>query len=80
VGENALEIPSVLLVDQDQVEVVARAELFVDVAEGGSELEPAEEESDRYCLACRCRRGVSFACAHGLGGKAKADLEREHRP
>jgi len=34
-----LEVPPVLFVDEDEVEVVARAELLVDVAEGRSEVE-----------------------------------------
>lgn len=58
----SLEVSPVLLVDEDEVEVVARAELLVDVAEGWGELEPAEEQPDRYRLACRTsevRWGVS---------------------
>jgi len=41
-----LKVPPVLLVDEDEVEVIPRAELFVDVAEGGCEVEAAEEEPD----------------------------------
>ncbi len=46
-----LKVASVFLVDEDEVEVVARAELFVDVAEGGRELKAAEEEADGDGLA-----------------------------
>lgn len=42
-----LEIASVLLVDQDEVEVVPCAELLVHVPEGGREVEAAQEESNR---------------------------------
>jgi hypothetical protein len=47
-----LEVPSVLLVDEDQIEVVSGGELLVDVSEGRGEFEPAEEESDRDRFAC----------------------------
>ena len=45
-----LEVPPVFFVDEDEVEVVARAEFLVDVAEGRSEVEAAEEETygDRF--------------------------------
>ena len=38
-----LKIPPVLLVNEDQVEVVARAKLFVHFAEGGRQLKAAKE-------------------------------------
>lgn len=47
-----LEIPSVLLVDQDQVEVIPSRELLVHVPERRREFKPAEEEADRNRLAC----------------------------
>ena len=49
-----LEIATVLLVDQDEVEVVSRAELLVHVAEGRGEVETTQEESDGD--------GLSYAC------------------
>lgn len=55
--EDVLEVSSVLLVNEDQVEVVAGGELFVDVAEGWSELEATEEESDGDRFACGVGRG-----------------------
>ena len=47
-----LEVPPVLLVDEDEVEVVARAELLVHVAERRRQIEPAEEQADRDRLPC----------------------------
>ena len=38
-----LEVASVLFVDEDEVEVVARAELFVHIAECRRQVKPAEE-------------------------------------
>lgn len=38
-----LEVASVLFVDEDEVEVVARAELFVHIAECRCQVKPAEE-------------------------------------
>jgi hypothetical protein len=56
-GKNdALEVPAVFLVNEDQVEVVSRREFLVDIAEGGSKLESAEEESNRDCFACSTRK------------------------
>jgi len=41
-----LEVASVLFVNEDEVEVVTRAELFVHVAECRRQVKPAEEQSD----------------------------------
>lgn len=63
-GTDSLEVASVLLVDQHQIEVVTRAELLVDVSERRRELKAAEEETNRYRLAwnssagCRCASDV----------------------
>lgn len=38
-----LEVAPVLFVDEDKVEVVARAELFVHIAECRCQVKPAEE-------------------------------------
>ena len=46
------EVPPVLLVDEDEVEVVPYAELLVHLAESRRELEPAKEESNRDDFAC----------------------------
>ena len=45
-----LEVPPVLLVDEDEVEIISCAELLVHVAEGRREVEAAEEEPywDRF--------------------------------
>ena len=42
-----LEVPPVLLVDEDEVEVISRAELLVHVAERRCEVKPAEEKPYR---------------------------------
>ena len=39
-----LEVPPVLLVDENEVEVVSRAELLVDVSERRREVEAAQEQ------------------------------------
>ena len=39
-----LEVPPVLLVDEDEVEIISRAKLLVHVAECRREVEAAEEE------------------------------------
>lgn len=77
--EDALEVPPVLLVDQDQVEVVPRRELLVDVAEGRSELEAAEEQSNRDRLACQVETSPSVICENGMNGFG-THLARERRP
>lgn len=41
-----LEVPPVFLVDQNQIKIVARAKLLVDVAEGRCQFKASEEESD----------------------------------
>lgn len=46
------EVPPVFFVDEDEVEVVPDAKLFVDVAVSRRELETAEEESYRYRFTC----------------------------
>ena len=46
-----LEVPPVLLVDEDEVEVISRAELLVHVAERRRQVEAPEEESDGDRLA-----------------------------
>ena len=45
-----LEVPPVLLVDEDEVQVISCAELLVHIAEGRRKVEAAEEESywDRF--------------------------------
>ena len=50
-----LEVPPVLLVDENEVEVISCAELLVHVAEGRREVEAAEEESywDRFAWDMR---------------------------
>lgn len=62
-----LKVASVFLVDEDEVEVVARAELFVDVAEGGRELKAAEEEADGDGLAADGGAVHDFELGDGLG-------------
>jgi hypothetical protein len=49
---SLLEVSSVLLVNEDQVQVVPCRELLVDVTECWCELEAAKEESDWDRLAC----------------------------
>ena len=46
-----LEVPPVFLVDEDEVEVISRAELLVHVAERRRQVEAPEEESDGDRLA-----------------------------
>ena len=46
-----LEVPPVLLVDEDEVEVISRAELLVHVAERRRQVEAPEEEPDGDRLA-----------------------------
>ena len=46
-----LKVPAGVLVDQHEGEVVAGAELFVHLAEGGGQVEAAEEQADGYCFA-----------------------------
>jgi hypothetical protein len=41
------EITSILFVDQDEVKIIACAELFVHVAECGGQVKPAKEQPDR---------------------------------
>ena len=41
-----LEVPPLLLVHQDQVEVVADTELLVDIPHGGREVVAGQEETD----------------------------------
>jgi len=65
---DVLEVAAVLLVDEDQVEVVARRELLVDVAERRRELEPAQEQPDRDRLAC-ARERVREESAKRLRGE-----------
>ena len=48
-----LEVPPVLLVDEDEVEVISRAELLVHVAERRREVEATEEEAYWDRLACQ---------------------------
>ena len=62
-----LEIPPVLLVNQHQVQVIPRRKLLVDVAERRRELEPAEEEPDRYRLAPHRRAVHDLKLGDGLG-------------
>ena len=47
-----LEVPPVLLVDEDEVEVISRAELLVHVPECWREVEPSKEQAYRDRLAC----------------------------
>lgn len=47
-----LEIASLLVVDQHQVEVVAHRELLVDIPHGGGELVARQEEPDGDGLTC----------------------------
>ena len=47
-----LEVPPVLLVDEDEVEVISGAELLVHVAERRCEVKAAEEEAYRDGLPC----------------------------
>ena len=46
-----LEVPPVLLVDEDEVEVISRAELLVDVPERRREVEATQEQPYRDRLA-----------------------------
>ena len=46
-----LEVPPVLLVDEDEVEVISRAKLLVHVAERRRQVEAPEEEPDGDRLA-----------------------------
>ena len=46
------EVPPVLLVDEDEVEVVPYAELLVHLAESRRELEAAQEQPYRDGLPC----------------------------
>lgn len=48
-----LEVPPVLLVNEDEVEVISRAELLVHIAERRREVEPAEEQAYWDRLACQ---------------------------
>lgn len=45
------EIASIFFVDEYKVQVIPRAELLVDISEGGCEIESTEEQSNRYCLS-----------------------------
>lgn len=71
---DALEVPTVLLVNENEIEVVPRAELLVDIAEGGSELKATEEQPDRNCLSCA---GVSNDSEQRSD---ESHLARERRP
>ena len=59
------EVASVLLVDEDEVQVVPRAELLVDITERRREVESAEEQPDRNRLSWKTMHfrvsGGSFA-------------------
>ena len=46
-----LEVSPILFIDKDEIEIVTRAELLVQIAEGRSEVEAAQEEADRDRLA-----------------------------
>ena len=45
------EIPSVFFVDQNKIEIIARAKLLVDVAKGGRQVEATKEQTYRNCFA-----------------------------
>ena len=47
-----LEVPSVLFVYEDEVEVISRAELLVHITERRREVEAAKEEPYRDGLPC----------------------------
>jgi hypothetical protein len=61
-----LEISPVFLINEDKVEVVARRELLVDVAEGWGEVKAAEEEADRYRFAAHGCAVHDFELGDGL--------------
>lgn len=48
-----LEVAPVLFVDEDEVEVVSRAEFLIHVAERGGKVEATQEESDGDGLSYR---------------------------
>ena len=72
-----LEVPPVLLVDEDEVEVISRAELLVHVAERRREVEATEEEPYWDRLAWRGGR-VSITTSRLRSGMAVLFAERMH--
>jgi len=83
--DGGINSPSVLFVDEDQVEVVPRRELLVDIPEGRCELETSEEESDGDGLACdegegREREGQLVEERRGRRREVGANLELVLRP
>ena len=61
-----LKVTPVFLVDEDEVEVVAGAKLFVHVPEGGGEFKAAEEEADGDGLAADGGAVHDFKLGDGL--------------
>jgi hypothetical protein len=51
-----LEVPTVLFVNEHQIEVISRAKLFIHVPERWRQVKSAEEESDGYCFPCDRKR------------------------
>ena len=46
------KVTPIFLVDQNQVEIISRAELFVHIAEGWRQVKASEEQTDGYSFTC----------------------------
>ena len=62
-----LEVPPILLVDEDEIEVVAGAEFLDDVSERGRQLKAAKKEANGNCLSSDRRAIHDLEFGDGLG-------------
>lgn len=67
------EVAASVLVNEDETEVVAGGVFLVDFAEGGGQVEAAEEEADGDCFACGWLARVQLIHAPRLEAKGQGD-------
>jgi hypothetical protein len=75
-----LKVPSVLLVNQNKIEIVSCAELLVDVSECRSQLKASQKESNGNRLACKHREGRSAVFVFNSACCYKTHLALAHHP
>ena len=74
-----LEVTSVLFVDEDEVKIITRAELFVHVAECRRQVKPAQKQPNRDRFAWN-RHTINRDISGDIKDEGDSYLARAHRP